>query len=337
MNRKLIYPVLAVTLAILACNLPGKNPIQTQIPNLTASPSQNPDTTPLPGIPTDSSTVAPTWTPPTGPGSPTLTIIPQPPTNGGLTFDMLKNGTFHAPSYDRTVKLTDGSYSESSGSYNYTVTLENLYAFGDLNGDGKDDAAVIIAENGGGSGTFISLIAITNENGQAKQIGESILGDRVSVETADISSGVIHLGMKVHAPNDGLCCPSLSEKQNYWLFGKLLFLMRVTSTPADTERIVAINSPGHWSTQTNPFTVEGSVTVLPFENTLGFRIYKIDGTKINEGSVIVTPTVGTAGIFSQTFNLSSAGITDWVIIQFVDISAADGSTDALGSVILKAH
>jgi hypothetical protein len=47
--------------------------------------------------------------------------------------------------------------------------------------------------------------------------------------------------------------------------------------------------------------------------------------------------VGITGTFSHDFNLSSAGITDWVIIQFVDVSAADGSTIALGSVILKVH
>ena len=44
-----------------------------------------------------------------------------------------------------------------------------------------------------------------------------------------------------------------------------------------------------------------------------------------------------AGTFSHDFNLSSAGLTDWIIIQFVDVSAADGSTIALASVILKAH
>jgi hypothetical protein len=32
-----------------------------------------------------------------------------------------------------------------------------------------------------------------------------------------------------------------------------------------------------------------------------------------------------------------AGITGYVIIQFVDVSAADGSTLAMGSVLVKVH
>ncbi len=326
MTRKLLFPFLALALAVLACNLPSKTPVATETPGSTQPPVPT-NTSPVPLEPTPTTTTeAPL---PTGP---TATTNPQP--SGGLTVDVLKNTTYHTPYYDRTVKLTDGSYTESSGTYAYTVTFQGA-AFGDLNGDGKNDAAVIIAENGGGSGTFISLITFDTENGLPKQTGEAKLGDRVMVKSADISSGVVHLDMVVHGPNDGLCCPSLSEKQNYWLFGNLLFLMRLTTTPTDVERVITINSPAHWSTQNNPFTVEGSVTVLPFENTLGYKIYKIDGQVINQGTVSVTPTVGTAGVFSQSINLSNAGITDWVILQFFDTSAADGSTIALASVILR--
>jgi hypothetical protein len=66
-------------------------------------------------------------------------------------------------------------------------------------------------------------------------------------------------------------------------------------------------------------------------------VVPIPGTKVNESSLTVTPSVGTAGTFSRNIDLSSAGISDWVIIQFIDVSAADGSTVSLGSVILKAH
>jgi hypothetical protein len=47
--------------------------------------------------------------------------------------------------------------------------------------------------------------------------------------------------------------------------------------------------------------------------------------------------MGTPGTFSQTFTLSSAGITGLVVIQFKDLSAADGSILALDSVVVNMH
>jgi hypothetical protein len=163
------------------------------------------------------------------------------------------------------------------------------------------------------------------------------LGDRAVINSVDISSGVIHLDLIAHGPTDPMCCPSLPQKQNYWLIGDQLWLMRLSSTIGGTEHLIAVDTPANWATVANPFTISGSMTVLPFENTLAYRIYRIDGTKVNESSFTVTPSVGITGTFLHDFNLGSTGITDWVIIQFVDVSAADGSSIALGSVILKVY
>ena len=327
MTRKIFFPILALALAALACNLPFAT---TPTPTLPI---------PVPPLPTGTVQFPPTLTFTTAPftTAPTDTSIPYTPVPGGLTLDMLKNATYHAPSFARTITLVNGAYSEGSNPVTYSVQLLGIYALGDLNGDGKDDAAVILAENGGGSGVFESLVIMVNQAGAPHQVGAAQLGDRVKINSVDISSAVVHLDMLVQGPSDALCCPSLPEKQNYWLVGSALWLMRLTTTVNATERIINVDSPGQWSSLSNPFTITGSVTVLPFENTLAYHLYKINGTLVNESTLTVTPTTGTAGSFSQTFNLSSAGITDWVIIQFVDTSAADGSTISLGSVILKAH
>jgi len=324
MKSKLILPALALALALLACNLQA-NPTSTP-------PISNTDT-PIPPI-------AVTDTPvPTNTLVITDTNTPVAPTaaSGDLTLDMLRNATYTTPYFLRTVKLVNGLYSEGSGATFYSVQMLDVYAYGDLNGDGKVDAVVILAENQGGSGVFESVVAVLDQGGTPHQAGQAQLGDRVLINSVDISSGVIHLDMVVQGPNDPMCCPSVPQKQNYWLIGNRLWLMRLTSTIGGTEHLINVDSPAIWSTVSNPFTVSGSVTVLPFENTLASHIYMIDGTKVNDSSLTVTPSSGTAGTFSQDFNLSSAGITDWVILQFVDVSAANGSTIALGSVILKAH
>jgi hypothetical protein len=329
MNPKNILPLLALILAASACTT------QVLAPTPIVSSTQKPTDSALPPTLTIPTVLPSTNTP--LPPTPIIATVPATSVPGDLTLEMLKNGTYHTPAYDHTVTLVNGAYSEGSGASAFSVQMLDVYGFGDLNGDGQADAAILLAENGGGSGEFESVIAVINQAGKPHQESEAQLGDRVQIKSMDISSGVIHLNMLVQAPNDPMCCPSLQQKQNFWLIDNKLWLMRVTSTINGIEHVIIVDSPAIWTTVKNPFTVNGSLTVLPFENTLAYRIYLTDGTKVNESSLMVTPSSGTAGTFARDFNLSSAGITDWVIIQFVDVSAADGSTIALGSVILKAH
>ena len=93
---------------------------------------------------------------------------------------------------------------------------------GDLNGDGSEDAAVVLAVNTGGSGTFIYLVAVDNYGGQPRQVASTPLGDRVQVKSIDIQDGIIRLGMVVHSDTDPLCCPSLEKQENYQLVGDRL-------------------------------------------------------------------------------------------------------------------
>lgn len=313
MKTKLILPSLMLVLALAACNLPSGTPT-------------------LPPV-----VVTDTPMPPTATLTPTVTETTVPPTAvpGGLTLDMLRNFTYYTAFYGRTVTLVNGTYTEGSGSSAYTVTMLDVYAFGDLNGDGKFDAAVLLVENGGGTGQFVSLVALTNLGGAPHQDSQIPLGDRVLVNSADISQGVIHLNMMVQAPSDPLCCPSQAETQSYWLMGKL-WLMRVVAPTTSGERAINIASPANWGSVTNPFTVSGNVTISPFENTLKYTLYLLDGTKVNEGSLTVTSAgAGSPGTFSKDFNLSAAGISGFVIVQFDELSPADGSLLTRGSVIVQ--
>lgn len=329
MNRKILPCLLTLVLAIMACNIQS-----LALPPTIAITSVSTNTV-QPATPTVPVAAAPTNTAllPT----PIFTTAPATSSPGGLTVEMLRNGTYHTPFYDRTVTLVNGTHTEGSDANVFSVRMLDVVAFGDLNGDGKEDAAIILAENGGGTGNFESLVAVINHNGTPYQQDQVEIGDREHVNSMDISSGVVHMDMIAHGPNDPMCCPAVPQKRNYWLIDNHLWLMRLTSTIGGVDHVINVDSPGIWTTVGNPFTVKGSVTVLPFENTLAYRIYLTDGTKVNESNLTVTPSSGTAAMFTRDFNLSSAGITDWVIIQFVDVSAADGSTIALGSVILKAQ
>lgn len=351
MNRKLLIPALALLLALLGCSIPI---------NTSGNPPVIPTSTPLPPaantempIPTISDTVVPSFTattiptntntlipPPTATETPALNPSPSPVPSSvpELSVDNLRNATYTTPYFLKTVKLVNGSYTEGSGATFYSVQMLDVFAYGDLNGDRKADAAVILAENQGGSGVFESVVAVLNQGGAPHPISSVQLGDRQLIKSAHISLGVIHLDMIVHGPSDPMCCPTQAESQSFWLLGNSLWLMRVTSGPTGTEREITASFPANWADVTNPFTVSGDVTISPFENTLNYAVYLLDGTKVNSSSLMVSSAgMGTPGTFTQTFNLSSAGITGIVIIQFKDISAADGSTLALGSVVVNLH
>jgi hypothetical protein len=255
----------------------------------------------------------------------------------GLTLDLLNNATYFAPAFGRTVTLVNGSYSINTLTEVYNVQILN-HAFGDMNGDGINDAAIVLLENGGGTGQFESVIAIYDSDGTPFQAGTSLLGDRVQVNSIELSSGVITLNMLVQGPNDPMCCPSLAENQSYTMIGSTLWLKRVSTTISGAERSINVETPANWADVTNPFSVSGSVSISPFENTLAYRIFLPDSTNVNESSLMVTSDgMGMPGTFTKTFDLSMAGITGNVIIQFLDLSAADGSTLALGSVVVNVH
>lgn len=87
------------------------------------------------------------------------------------------------------VTLVDGTYSEPAapGSATMiTVQLGAQQAYGDLNGDGVDDAATTLVADPGGSGTFIYLSAVLDEGGVGAPVSTILLGDRVKVTLLSI-------------------------------------------------------------------------------------------------------------------------------------------------------
>ena len=150
---------------------------------------------------------------------------PEPPT--ALTVEALKNAEYQSEwPAEGVAKLTDGEYQEEivpgAASKLIIVVYPDMHAFGDLNGDGVDDAAVVLATSGGGSGTFISLEAVINDRGTPKHVATAFLGDRAQVKTVAIESGEITVDMVTHGPDDPMCCPTLEVTQKYKLQGDIL-------------------------------------------------------------------------------------------------------------------
>jgi len=69
------------------------------------------------------------------------------------------------------------------------VYIFDTPAVGDLNGDGVPDAAVLLAVDSGGSGTFYYAAAAININGVYKGTNAIFLGDRIAPQTVEIKNG----------------------------------------------------------------------------------------------------------------------------------------------------
>jgi hypothetical protein len=126
---------------------------------------------------------------------------------GGLTPSEIENMTYilgtgqHASS----VKFIDGRAHWDTESYGIN---KKSIVYGNLNGVKQPVAVVTMDYNGGGSGIFISLVAVWNANGTLINSEEKDLGDRVVVNSIVISNGTVTVDMLTQGPNDGMCCPT---------------------------------------------------------------------------------------------------------------------------------
>ena len=109
-------------------------------------------------------------------------------------------------------------------------------AFGDLNGDGSADAAVLLAENYGGSGVFVSLLAILNVGGHPVQAAAHMVDDRPKIRGLHIEGREIVLNADIHGPGDPSCCAAFAVSQVYGLSKSDLELRRLSSDIAEWRR-----------------------------------------------------------------------------------------------------
>ncbi|MCH7605230.1 hypothetical protein IID24_04565 [Patescibacteria group bacterium] len=146
--------------------------------------------------------------------------------DSSLTIEELENAEYFGDGVDgRIVKLVDGHYERSfpGMASQYTISLNDKVAFGDLDNDGDNDAAVILAESGGGSGTFMLLVIVENDGGKPRYVTHIELGDRIGINAIEINVENIVVNLLMHAKEDGLCCPSVPTIKLFSLLeGKLV-------------------------------------------------------------------------------------------------------------------
>ncbi|MBP2677894.1 MAG: hypothetical protein H6Q82_959 [Deltaproteobacteria bacterium] len=130
--------------------------------------------------------------------------------------------------YENAVILRDGVYEGEpfvpGGASRPRVELTDMPpVLHDLDGDGIDDAAVLLAESSGGSGAFTYLAVVSCRDGRAVNIGTIGLGDRVMIRSMAGQEGGIVVEFVEAGPGEPLCCPTRNVRNRYRLRdGKLL-------------------------------------------------------------------------------------------------------------------
>ena len=122
-----------------------------------------------------------------------------------LTWPGLRNATYPVSVVPRGAPLHDGLYEAEAAPGSATrivVRLADVGAFGDLDGDADPDAVVVLTASGGGSGTFVEIAAVRNENGVARPVSTTLLGDRVLVREVRIEARRIFVRMRVRGSTD---------------------------------------------------------------------------------------------------------------------------------------
>jgi len=111
-------------------------------------------------------------------------------------------------------------------------------AYGEISG--SPSAAVVLATNAGGSGTFFDLALLQWQSGRWINTDMAELGDRVQIHAVAIEDNVIRVDLTTHGPGDPMCCPSHRSERLFTVHSERLATSGAFSQPASSSAVVGI-------------------------------------------------------------------------------------------------
>ena len=151
-----------------------------------------------------------------------------------ISSEELRNLTYpNEFSADAAAPLTDGTYAElvAPGSATQITVQFRRAAFGVVGGQAA--AAVVLATNGGGSGTFYDLhLVMRDAGGVLRSVALRALGDRIRLQGLLFVGEAVRIDFTGFAAADPFCCPTLNVAQEFRLSDDELELVRAFEVPA---------------------------------------------------------------------------------------------------------
>jgi len=152
------------------------------------------------------------------------------------TLTELKNATYTEVEEQDPVTLKDGHWEgepfvEGGASRPTVHFMRDFHLLGDLDGDGLDEAAVLLGAGSGGTGENTYLAVVGVRDGKLRNLDTILLGDRVQVRKAGILEGRVFMDVLRAGPGDAMCCPGELAILAWKLNNDKLVAMEATSEP----------------------------------------------------------------------------------------------------------
>ena len=167
---------------------------------------------------------------------------PSEPTKAAMqapTLKEIKNASYSGiEGLKGSVKLVDGKwkgrpYKKGSASRPVVSLIGDFRITGDLDGDGTDDAVVLLNYAPGGTGQLLHLALMARKKGKIQNLATALIGDRVQIRDVRIEPKRILVGVVQAGPKDAMCCPGEVTTREWTLEpGGKLNRYTVTAKPA---------------------------------------------------------------------------------------------------------
>ena len=167
---------------------------------------------------------------------------PSEPTKAAMqapTLKEIKNASYSGiEGLKGSVKLVDGKwkgrpYKKGSASRPVISLIGDFRITGDLDGDGTDDAVVLLNYAPGGTGQLLHLALMARKKGKIQNLATALIGDRVQIRDVRIEQKRIFVDVIQAGPKDAMCCPGEVTTREWTLEpGGKLNRYTVTAKPA---------------------------------------------------------------------------------------------------------
>lgn len=135
-----------------------------------------------------------------------------------------KNATYTIEG--KQVTLVNGSAQESAAPGSASVVKTTMFdepTMGDLNGDGVNDAGVMLVVSGSGTGTFYYAAAALNNDSAYTGTNAVLLGDSIAPQTKSIQNQVFTVNYADRKPDEPMTAnPSVGVTKNFTVNGTTL-------------------------------------------------------------------------------------------------------------------
>ena len=129
------------------------------------------------------------------------------------TLKELKNASYSGmEGLKGPIKLVDGRwkgrpYKKGSASRPVVSFARDFRMTGDLDGDGTDEAVVLLNYAPGGTGQLLYVAVVARNKGNMENVATTLIGDRVQIRDVRIEKQRLLVDVVRSGPKDAKCCP----------------------------------------------------------------------------------------------------------------------------------